>query len=574
MSPTIHASPYPDLVFPDTSLFTHLLGLGSDGSVGGYPGSHSAFIDAQTGVTLTRARLRHLALAFGYGITHHPKLTSLQRGDTTLIFAPNSLAWPVVQLGLVAAGLRVSTANSAYTPDELAFQFKDCRAKVVVTVPSLLPTVLEMYHSCGVGAMKRLIVIEEGVEWVNNLRAPKRGGEVIRFEEMLEQGVLEWEEAFDGNLAHETVYMFYSSGTTGRPKGVETTHRNVVSMIESFTVSYPPTHLQSSKILAIMPFFHMYGGVMLTNFPLRRGLPIVIMSKFDLVEFCTHVQRHKVTDVMLAPPVILMLAKHPVISQYDLSSLRTIISGAAPLAETLIHEVTQRLLNDRQQRGPLELVQGMGLTETSTVTHMVPTGQTLRKPGSVGVLSPGIRARIIKDDGLDAEVDEPGEMWINAPTVMKGYLNNPTATAETITPDGWLKTGDIVTKDKDHYWYVVDRKKELIKYKGFQVAPAELESVLLTHPNVADVAVIGIDSPEKATELPRAYIVCSDPNQLKDKGAFAHEISEWIKTKVARHKYLRGGVVIVDEIPKSPSGKLLRKTLREQAKQERLKAKL
>jgi len=258
-----------------------------------------------------------------------------------------------------------------------------------------------------------------------------------------------------------------------------------------------------------------------------------------------------------------------------MSSLQTLFSGAAPLGAALTKQVIGRLLTKRKGKGPVHILQGYGLTETSPTTHLVPTSHAESKVGTIGILLPNLEARLVVDgdgDGnIDAEEGQPGEIWIKGPTVMKGYLNNPTATADAITPDGWFKTGDIAIRDKDGFYSIVDRRKELIKYKGFQVPPAELESVLLTHPDVADAAVIGVDSAREATELPRAYVVHANPEAVKaeaDRLAFSESVKKWIQGKVARHKFLRGGVVVINVVPKSAAGKILRREIRDRAKVE------
>jgi hypothetical protein len=216
-------------------------------------------------------------------------------------------------------------------------------------------------------------------------------------------------------------------------------------------------------------------------------------------------------------------------------------------------------------------MQGYGLTETSPVTHILPLQDAVRKIGSVGVLLPNTEARLVDESGQDVAPGEPGEVWIRGGIVMKGYLNRPEATADTITSDGWLKSGDVAVRDNEGFFTIVDRKKELIKYKGFQVPPAELEAILLTHPRVADAAVIGVYSASQATELPRAYLVpaaSQSSSGAMDRALLGAEVAEWLKKHVAPHKYLRGGVIIVDTIPKSPSGKILRRELRERARME------
>jgi len=293
------------------------------------------------------------------------------------------------------------------------------------------------------------------------------------------------------------------------------------------------------------------------------------------VQFCVNIERYKVNRALVVPPVLVVLARHPAVDQYDLSSLQTILSGAAPLSAPLVQQVVARLASKRKVKDSINIVQGYGLTETSPTSHVLPEIDSVRKVGSIGLLLPNLQARLLVDgDGngdIEAGEGEAGELWLRGPTIMKGYLNNPKATQDAITPDGWFKTGDIAIRDSEGYYYIVDRRKELIKYKGFQVPPAELESVLLTHPHILDAAVIGVHSAKEATELPRAYVVHALPDRIKteaDRVAFSDNVEKWVQTKVARHKFLRGGVVLIDLIPKSAAGKILRRDLRDRAKQE------
>ena len=284
----------------------------------------------------------------------------------------------------------------------------------------------------------------------------------------------------------------------------------------------------------------------------------MVMPKFDLEGFCKIIQENKVTFVYLVPPVALLLGKHPVVSKYDLSSIRMMNSGAAPLTKDLVETVYNRL--------KIPIKQGYGLSETSPTTHTQPWSDWNKTIGSVGKLLPYQTAKYMNEKEEEVPVGEPGELWIKGPNVFKGYLNNPEGTANALTPDGYFKTGDVGYQDKDGNFYITDRIKELIKYKGFQVAPAELEGILIGHPQVNDVAIIGVYNEEQATEVPKAYIV---PKEGLGKGEKeAAEIAEWLNKKVAPHKKLRGGVKFVDEIPKSVSGKILRRLLKAKALEE------
>ncbi|KAF8622704.1 hypothetical protein AX15_006795 [Amanita polypyramis BW_CC] len=368
-------------------------------------------------------------------------------------------------------------------------------------------------------------------------------------EDLLKLGTLTEEEKFDGRLAHETVYICYSSGTMGKPKGVETTHQNLTTVLDIVFPVFPPVTYGKSKILGILPFYHIYGAVKLLHFPFSCGTPVIIQPRFDPIQFCANVERYRITICLAVPPVLVVLARHPVIDKYDLSSLEVLFSGAAPLGAALTKAVLERLLAKRNGKNNISVMQGYGLTETSPTTHMVPIQDATRKVGSVGVLLPNLEARIVVDGegngDIDAEEGQPGELWVRGPSIMKSYLGNKAATNDAFTPDRWFKTGDVAKRDPEGFYYIVDRRKELIKYKGFQVPPAELESILLAHPDIADVAVIGIYSAKEATELPRAYVVHATPDAIKSedrKITFCREVEDWIRRKVARHKYLRGGM--------------------------------
>jgi acyl-CoA synthetase (AMP-forming)/AMP-acid ligase II len=287
------------------------------------------------------------------------------------------------------------------------------------------------------------------------------------------------------------------------------------------------------------------------------------MSKFDLPKFCEHIQTHKITFAYVVPPVVLALGKSPVVDNYDLSSMRMMNSGAAPLTRDLVETVHKRL--------NIPIKQGYGLSETSPTTHMQPWDTCLKYIGSVGRLLPNQTAKYMSPEEKEVPAGETGELWIKGPNIFQGYLNNVEGTKNALTEDGYFKTGDVGHQDEEGNFYITDRVKELIKYKGFQVPPAELEGYLLGHPDIDDVAVIGIQDHEQATEVPRAYVV---PRKGVEAGkAKEKEIMEWLAKKVSNHKKLRGGVRFVDEIPKSASGKILRRVLKAQVVEEEKKGK-
>lgn len=308
-----------------------------------------------------------------------------------------------------------------------------------------------------------------------------------------------------------------------------------------------------------------------------------MLERFDLEKALEAIQKYGVTFTYVPPPIILIIGKHPLVDKYDLSTLKVLHSGAAPLTKELTESVWDRL--------KIPVKQGYGLSEASPITHSQTPDEWAKYIGSVGKLFPNMEAKIVDEDGKEVAEGEAGELWIKGPNVFLGYLNNPERTKAAFSSCGYFKTGDIFSRDKWGNYYCVDRLKELIKYststpltstcspchrrlkltildlqEGFPVPPAELEGLLISHKDVADVCVIGVDDKEQATEVPRAYIVLSQGvSPSEDK---ARELAEWMAEKVAPHKKLRGGIRFVDQVPKSPSGKILRRLLRDQVKKE------
>lgn len=297
---------------------------------------------------------------------------------------------------------------------------------------------------------------------------------------------------------------------------------------------------------------------------LRRQLQLVVHQAFDLERFLQSVQRYKITFAHLVPPIILRLAKDPLVQRYDIRSMRMINSGAAPLSATLAAEATAKT--------GVPIKQGYGLTETSPTSNAQTWSNWETTPGSVGELGAGFTAKVVGEDGQELGPDQDGEIWFKGPSVMMGYLNNEKATANALTPDRYFKTGDVGHFDGRGCLYITDRVKELIKFKGFQVAPAELEGLLLTHPKVVDVGVIGVQDEAQATELPRAYVVVGEGVERTRK--LEREIVDFVGARLAKHKQLRGGVIFLDAIPKSPSGKILRRILRDRKDPLEVRAKL
>ncbi len=336
----------------------------------------------------------------------------------------------------------------------------------------------------------------------------------------------------------------YSSGTTGLSKGVHLTHRNLVVNVDQTLamINLRP----GDTTVAFLPFFHIYGLTVLMNLYLAHGATLVTMPRFELERFLALVQTHRPRALWCVPPVAIALAKSPLVDAYDLSSVTHLYSGAAPLGAELTRALTDRL--------GCQAVQAYGMTEMSPISHI--TASDRARAGAVGETVPGTECRIVDPEtGTDCPRGTEGELWVRGPQVMRGYLNTPDATARTLTPEGWLRTGDLASFDAEGFLFIHDRLKELIKVKGFQVAPAELEAVLLTHPAVDDAAVVGVPDDE-AGERPVAHVVLKPGTTATEAALQAH-----ILDHLSPYKAL-AAVRFAESIPKSASGKILRRLLR------------
>ncbi len=482
-----------------------------------------ALIDGTTGRTYSFAELSDVIHRLAGGLVAR----GFAPGDTLALMAPNLPEYAIIFHAVAVAGGVVTTVNPTYGADEVAFQLRDAGATELVTVGMFAEVAKEAITGTEISE----VITIDGVAGTTALDSI--------FGDPIQQSPV--------NPVDDVVVLPYSSGTTGLPKGVMLTHHNLVANICQcdHAIVYQP---DGEVALAFLPFFHIYGMQVLMNGLLANGVTVVTLPRFDLDQALSLVQEHRITRFFAVPPVVLALAKHPAVDSYDLSSLVQVFSGAAPLGAEIAMEAEKRI--------GCEVVQGYGMTELSPVSHTTPPG--MFKAGSSGVTVSNTESRIVDpDSGEDQPFGERGELWVRGPQVMKGYLNNPEATAATLDSDGWLHTGDVAIIDEDHHMTIVDRVKELIKYNGFQVPPAELEALLITHPKVNDVAVIGIPD-ESAGELPKAFIVRSPGSEVT-----AEDLQAFVAEHVASYKHIRL-VEFIDEIPKSASGKILRRLLRDQ----------
>ncbi|GMK58384.1 hypothetical protein CspeluHIS016_0504160 [Cutaneotrichosporon spelunceum] len=549
MQPKIYESDYPEVFLPSMSIFHYLMPDGPGISpLPHFDPSLPCVIEAATGRTVSRGEMENTALRLGQGLRD----AGMRRGDVVNLFAPNSIEFAFATWGTIAAGCTITPANVAYEPRELAHQVNDSGASFFFVAPSHLP-VFERAR-----ALFKRPVPDSRIVLCCDVGPGARGSAPDKYRSLHELlGARAPAERFETEPM-ATAFMFYSSGTTGLPKGVETTHYNQTTQMQTAGAHIEQFTTQD-RILAFLPMSHMYGAMMFLLIPLRFGCASVLLPQFEEIAVYKAIQEYKITVAPVVPPVLVLWASSPHLKKYDLSSLRSLLSAAAVLSPDVVRQLYKIL--------PVPICDGYGMTETSPAIIVKDNRMsTPDRIGWMGRLLPSYQARLVCEDGTDAPVGTPGELWVRGPNVMKGYRGR----TGDILPGGWFQTGDLLVMDKQGWFRIVDRVKELIKYKGLQVAPAELENVLLQHHHIVDAGVVGVEDEKQATELPRAYVVV-DPKKAaelktdRDRHRFAREIAEWAAKRTAQHKRLRGGVVITDVIPKSPSGKILRRLLRERA---------
>jgi acyl-CoA synthetase (AMP-forming)/AMP-acid ligase II len=506
-------SPFPDVAVPETALTPFVLARAR--ALADKP----ALVDGPSGRTLTYKQLENNIRRAAIGFRRR----GLAKGDVVAIFSPNLPEFAVAFHAAATLGGAVTTINPLATADELAGQLRDSGAVFLVAAPVVVEKALRAARQAGV---REVFVFGDAAG-------------ATPFEALLAEDGPPTAVAIDPQ--RDLVALPYSSGTTGLPKGVMLSHSNLVANIRQMDAVEPVG--DGDVFLGILPFFHAYGLVLVLNRGLANGATIVSMPRFEFEPCLALMQRHRVSRAYLVPPIVLALAKQPIVERYPLPSLKSIVWGAAPMSAAAAEACAARL--------GIPVRQGFGMTECSAIVHLNPDEPN--KPGSIGPAVPMTECKVVDPaTGASLGPHERGELWVRGPQVMRGYLNQPEATAGAVDAAGWLHTGDLGYADEDGYFYIVDRLKELIKYKGYQVAPAELEAVLTAHPAVADAAVVG--SPDEAAgEVPIAFVA------LKGE-ATAAELMAHMAGRVAPYKRIRR-VEFVERVPRSPSGKILRRLL-------------
>ncbi|XP_050513962.1 uncharacterized protein LOC114336691 isoform X1 [Diabrotica virgifera virgifera] len=506
---------------------------------------YTAMVCATTGRSYTFGEVKKKSKTLSRALRH---IFKLKKGDVVAIFSPNKAEYAIAIFGILDAGLTVTTLNPIYTPAEVARQLQDSSAKVIITQTPSIPTV-----KASLDLLKTTIPIV-AIKSTQN--------------ESLPSGIIDFDELLNTNLdvpdvdvlPSDLAILPYSSGTTGLPKGVELTHSNIVSNLcqmkhDDYNYQEAPTDSYQDVTAGILPFFHIYGLTMTLFTTINNGVKTIAIEKFTPDLYVSVLKNFPISLIYAAPPLVLFLTSSPLVKSEYFKNLKLLTCGAAPLG----FSDEQRFL-EKAQNPKTKIVQGYGMTETSPIltyySKYIPRNEA--NGGTIGTVVPNTLLKIVAPGdttGAPLGPNEKGELLAKGPQIMKRYFNRAEET-ESAFLDGWLKTGDIAYYNQDECLFITDRIKELIKVKGFQVVPAELEEVIRGHPEVEDAAVIGIPH-EQYGEVPRAYIVVK-----KNKNISGDEIKSYVAQQVANYKRLVGGVSVVDAIPRNPSGKILRRQLK------------
>ncbi|XP_022913292.2 uncharacterized protein [Onthophagus taurus] len=500
-------------------------------------GDQPASTCAVSGRTYSYFMMRMMIQRCAKGLIAH---CGMEPRDVVGLLLPNIPEYIVACHGALEAGLTVTFVNPLYTPDEVKRQFENAGVKMIMTIPLFLEVATTIgKHLLG---YKSTICIGGEDDASQNVHG---------FQDLL---MADYQAELPGINPKEIAILPYSSGTTGMPKGVMLSHYNLIANL--LQIKHPAFMEErdpdvQEQALTVLPFFHIYGFNGILNTTLSQGVHIITLPKFTPEDYIKALEEFRPTFLFVVPSLLLFLASHPAITKDHLSSIKNVTSGAASAPEGLLQKFRQKCGND------VVIRQGYGMTESSPVTLFMPLLTPPSKIGTCGVLAASTEAKIV-DLVTGEELPElkSGELLVRGPQIMAGYLNNEKATAETIDEEGWLHTGDVAYYDEDKYFFIVDRTKELIKVKGNQVSPTELENIILEMPAVADVAVVGVPD-TLAGEVPRAFIV------KKPKAALTEEdVLKYVNPKVVHYKKLSGGIRFLNMIPRNPNGKILRNELR------------
>ncbi|CAH1108543.1 unnamed protein product, partial [Psylliodes chrysocephalus] len=497
-----------------------------------------------TGRKYTYGQIRTKSKNFGAALR---KKFKLEKNDVIAVLLPNVPEFPIVTLGALRAGFICTTVNPIYTPEEVSRQLVDSSVKIIITLNELWP----LADAAANLARRKLPIVT--IASMQGQATPKGAA---NFAELADN---ENDIPNVSIAAEDLAFLPYSSGTTGLPKGVQLTNYNIVT--NSMQLEHPEVQVSRTNTpdhqditTAVLPFFHIYGFTVLCIFQLRIGAKIVTLPKFTPELYIDSLKKHKPHMLYLAPPIAIFLAKFPYISSEDFCSVRGIVNGAASLGPLDASKLVEKIKRD------VPILQGYGLTETSPTVTSTRLSDYYKEEckGSIGLPLPNTTVKVINPEdasGTPLGPNQLGELLVKGPQVTKGYLNRPEET-EKMFLDGWMRTGDMMYYNEKGFLFVKDRLKELIKVKGYQVAPAELEEIIRDFPDVVDAAVIGIPH-QIYGESPRAYIVPRVDSKIDVK-----KLNDYVNSKVAPYKQLKGGISVVDSIPKNASGKILRRQLK------------
>ncbi|KAI0500626.1 hypothetical protein KFK09_018842 [Dendrobium nobile] len=494
-------------------------------------GGETALVDSASGFSISYLELRSMVDRMASGLHE----IGILPGQVLLILLPNSVLLPVILLGVLSLGAIITTMNPLCSAKEIQKQMSSivhlalvfCSSEKVATFAQFGVPIVTVPNDLSYDSAHYPLFHK-----VVSGSPPLTRKPVIR--------------------QSDTAAILFSSGTSGSSKGVVLSHSNLIAMVELFVRFEASQYKKKSwkdVYLAAIPMFHVYGLSLFYIGLLSLGSTVVVMRRFNALEAAKTIAKYRVTHFPVVPPLMAAFIRANEAHGCDLRSLKQASSGAAPLSNRLIQEFLRRFPH-------IDFIQGYGMTESTAVGARGFNTETCKKYSSVGLLAPNMEAKVVNwETGISMPPGKSGELWLRGPAVMKGYLNDEKETASVIDKDGWFKTGDIVYFDQDGYLFILDRLKDTIKYKGFQVAPADLEALLISHNEILDAAVTSAFD-EEAGEIPVAFVVRKSGSNLS-----SNEIMEFVAKQVAPYKKVRR-VTFVQSIPKSPAGKTLRRVLR------------